>query len=543
VLPDKQPVYVRLEPTDLPRISQLVRTRIPPQAGILVPATDLGFAALAEVRRTGKRSLAVWARTPMDWFLAGSAGAEVVIAEDLAAASRIIDVARGHLPWLVARVDTAGQVLDALRMGLAGSLVPPDVFRRIHDAELASPAGSAIPTPSTGEGDRVPACGCARCAMRQEQGAHSACRPNVVEIDLSAIAHNVREVRRVVGPEIRILPALKANAYGFGLSEVARVVIEAGADGVNVADACDGVQLRRDGVQQQILLYAGSAPADSTLAAAEKSRLIVTVDSLTTANRLIKSRRRLDVFVEIDVGLDRLGAPPEDAMAVMEAVERAPNLTLAGVYAHPHVVRTADAPEYLASQYTTFSDIVGRAEARGYQIKTKMFASSAVLAATRQMFLNAVDPGHLIFGLVPPGPKKVDLTLRSPLRKLFSQLIAVRSVRRNSFEHLAPFPPSTKRFGVIPIGIADGVKSLNCGYVLVRGSRVPLLGYPGLEHSRADLTHLPDASVGDEVVFVGQQGREAIRIEEVVASVSSEVPAEVPLAIRETIHRRYLGGR
>jgi alanine racemase len=379
--------------------------------------------------------------------------------------------------------------------------------------------------------------------MRQEHRAHDACRPNVVEIDLSAVAHNVREVRRLVGRDVRILPALKANAYGFGLSEVARVVIEAGADGVNVADACDGVQLRRDGIEQHILLYAGSAPDDSTLAAAEEFGLTVTVDSIATADRLMKSRRRLEVFVEIDVGLDRLGAPPEGALSLIEAIGRAPHLKLSGVYAHPHVVGSADSPEYLASQYATFTDIVGRAEAHGFHINTKMFASSAVLAATKKMFLTAVDPGHVIFGLVPPGPSNVGLGLRSPLRKLASQLIAVRDVRRNTFQHLAPFSARTTRFGVIPIGIADGVKSLNGGYVLVRGSRVPLLGYPGLEHSRADLTQLPDASVGDEVVFIGQQEGETIPIEEVVAAVSSEVPAEVPLAIRETIHRKYVGGR
>jgi alanine racemase len=133
-----------------------------------------------------------------------------------------------------------------------------------------------------------------------------------------------------------------------------------------------------------------------------------------------------------------------------------------------------------------------------------------------QTYLNAVDPGRMLYGITFPGETS-PVPLAPTFRALTSRVIALKElVPRERFAERAPFPVTAPmRLGVIPMGLADGLKWLHTGRVLVRGRSVPIVSGPNLEHTRIDLTQVPDAQVGDEVVIIGRQGDDEITLAEV----------------------------
>jgi len=370
-------------------------------------------------------------------------------------------------------------------------------------------------------------------------------RPNSFEIDLDAVVHNIRALRHRVGRDVLLFAALKANAYGFGVIPVARAALAAGADALAMVDVSDAINLRQLGIDVPILLY-GGIPADRELVEAlEAHDLMPTLLDLEDARTYSRhATGRLPVFLKFDVGLERMGMAPEDVPAIAAALSGLPKLKLHGAYTHLHVPPNADplaTDAYMRRQFRRFSTALEALKRCGHDPRITMAASSAVLMQTNDMNLNAVDPGHLLFGMYPAGPRATPLDLRAAFHALKSELIQVKTLSRPESLEMAPFPVRDgMRIGVLPLGIADGMSQLHCGQVLIRGRRVPVLGV-SLEHTRVDLTEV-EAGRGDEVVVIGRQGDEEIRPDEVLTHLGQHVPSALPLAVHQGVPRRYLGG-
>ena len=366
-------------------------------------------------------------------------------------------------------------------------------------------------------------------------------RPNLFEIDLGAIAAFARNVRKLVGPGAKIFAALKCNAYGFGLVPVARTVIAAGIDAVSVVDRADAIALRQAGIAAPILVYPGSLADATAVSAAEAYGLIPTIVDLASAE--IYSRlatRTLEVAVKVDTGQERLGFPAEQAADAIAAISRMPRLRVRIVNSHPNVP-SPPSLEYLDWQFQRFEAMCRKLEALGIDVPIRMVASSKILAVLGRLAFNAVDPGQMFFG---PFREEGDVpwpTARQPLHKISSRLIHVRSLSRTEFQKEAPFPVRAgTRMGIVPIGSADGGARIHAGEVLVRGRRAKFLSGASLEHMRIELTEIPEARLGDEVVFVGEQGGDAITPEAVVAHQGLQRVTDVAMAVGPRIPRRYL---
>jgi alanine racemase len=339
-------------------------------------------------------------------------------------------------------------------------------------------------------------------------------RPTTLEVDLDAAAANVRAVRQMVGPSRKIFAVVKADGYGHGAAEVGAVFLAHGADALAVADLTEGIRLRRRGITAPILVYPNSLPEAAPAAIAHA--LIPTLVDLDAARAYATAATEsCDVFVKVDVGLERLGVPAEQAVKTVAAMLELPRLRLAGLCAHPHVPAGAD-PAYAEWQLGRFTAVVDELEARGVRVPIRLLASSPFVLRFPQTYLNAVDPGRMLYGITFPGETS-PVPLRPTLRALITRLIALKELApRERFAELAPFPVTAPmRLGVIPVGSADGLTWLHAGRVLVRGHAVPILAAPSLEHTRIDLTQVPDAQVGDEVVIIGRQGNAEITSAEV----------------------------
>jgi len=330
-------------------------------------------------------------------------------------------------------------------------------------------------------------------------------RPTTLVIDLAAAADNVRAVRRLIGAERKLFAVIKADGYGYGAAEMGTVFLRSGADYLAVADLAEGVRLRRHGVTAPILVYPNSLPdaAADTIG----HDLIPTLVDLEAAQAYSRAASGpCEVFVKIDVGLERLGVPAEQAAKTILAMLELPHLRLGGICAHPHSEVGSD-PAYADWQLGRFTAVVDELEARGVRVPVRLTAATPWVLRFPHTYLNAVDPGRLLYGMIFPG-ETPPVPVRPTFHALTTRVIALKELTaRERFADHAPFPvTSPMRLGVIPVGSADGMRWLHADRVLVRGQAAPIVASPSLEHTRIDLTAVPDARVGDEVVIIGRQG-------------------------------------
>ena len=364
-------------------------------------------------------------------------------------------------------------------------------------------------------------------------------RPTWLEIDLDAVAHNLGVVRQRVGRERKIFTVVKANGYGFGSVEMAETFAAHGADAIGLADLSEGVRLRTRGITLPILMYPNALPGKAAEAIAHRITPALTdLDGARAYSEAVARSSRPEpypVFVKVDVGLERLGVPADQAVKTIESMLELPGLTLGGVCTHLHAPADASG-EYIAWQFGRFTAVLDALAVHGVAVPVRLAASSPLIGGHPETYLNAVDPGKMLYGHGESG-------LRPAFIALKTRLITAKDLSpRERFAAEAPFPITAgMKLGVIPIGAADGMLELHAGRVLVRGHEAPILAGPSLEHTRVDLTAIPDAAVGDEVVIIGRQGDRSITVDE-VAERHRRAVMNVPMAVGPRITRVYVVG-
>jgi alanine racemase len=340
-------------------------------------------------------------------------------------------------------------------------------------------------------------------------------RPNVLEIDLDAAGANIRAVRQMVGPERKIFAVVKADGYGQGAAEMSAVFVSNGADALAVADLSEGIRLRKYGIAVSILVYPNSLPksAPETIAHGLTPALVDLDSARAYANA---ATGQFDVFVKIDVGYDGLGVPVQEAVKFVLAMLELPHLNLAGICAHGHA--KGDNVAYVEWQVSRLTGVIDELKSLGVNVPIRMLAASPFVIKFPETYLNAVEPGRILYGISYAG-EEPPVPLSQTLRRLVTCVIAIEELMPDDhFAELAPFPvKSPMRVGVIPMGAADGLNWLHADRMLVRGRSVGIVAKPLLEHTRIDLTEVPDVRVGDEVVIIGRQGEAEISVAEVAA--------------------------
>jgi alanine racemase len=368
-------------------------------------------------------------------------------------------------------------------------------------------------------------------------------RPNAAEVDVGAITANTRIVRSLVGPDMTIFGAVKGNGYGLGLPQVAHAMLAGGIDGFTLSDPADAIRIRDAGIAEPILLYGGVLPTRDVLAGMLRFDLMGTVTDALAARAfseaaLASGSAPLGVFAKVDVGLERLGTYAEDGVDLVRLIRGLPGLKLTGVYTHVH--GSADAA-YLTWQLDRFDRLLGRLAGQGMYVPIRLGESSATLGSQERPRLNTIDPGHLLYGILPVGRSARPPGLRPALRSLTSRIIHIKTINRWEYQEQSPVPLRPgMRIGVIPIGRGDGLRSLTLGHVRVRGNLVPVVGRLSLEHARLDLTDAPGCRVGDEVEIIGGAAGTGLSAAEVAAANDLD-SVGLLMEIRSSIPRVYVG--
>jgi alanine racemase len=366
-------------------------------------------------------------------------------------------------------------------------------------------------------------------------------RPTWYEIDLDAVAHNVRELRRLVGPGVAIFGCLKRNGYGCGAAAVGGAAIAAGADGLAVGNIDDAIAVRQAGIRGRILLYPTCLPEAAP--SVEAHDLIPTISSIDEAQgwqRAFSVPR--PVFLKADVGLFRAGVLPHDAPALFACVRQLSRLLPAGVYSHFYSYGAEPSPHHYGWQFDNMLQVRDTAAAAGLELPVVMVSSTTAVLDYPDMDLSGVDPGRLLYGLAGSAISARGARLKPAFQALKTRLILRKSLHSaQTGGHRPPFTINPgMSIGILPIGWGDGLPRLlpASACALLRGRRAPLLNPIHLEHLRIDLTAHPEACPGDEVVLIGRQDGAEISLDEILSSWNMDATT-FHASLRDHIERRY----
>jgi alanine racemase len=369
-------------------------------------------------------------------------------------------------------------------------------------------------------------------------------RPTHLEVDLARLRENYRIIARTVKPA-RVMPVLKANAYGHGLEAVAKMLEREQPFGVAVAYLEEATRLREAGVRMPVLVLGGIVGAqiprfleqDLTLTASSVDKLLA-IDECAAEKR-VKAR----VHLKIDTGMERIGTHWYSAEALLETSLRVRNVEVEGIFTH---FANADAADltHARLQLERFNEVLRFYERHSLPTPLRHMANSGAILQLPESYLDIVRPGILLFGSSPTTEVKLTLEVRQALRWL-SQVVFFKVVKAgNPVSYGSTWRPAADtRVITLPVGYGDGYMRAMSGHahVIVHGRRVPLVGRICMDQVMVDIGQ-GTAYNGDEVVLLGSGGDCAeppIRIEE-LATWANTIPHEILTNINTRVPRVYL---
>ena len=329
------------------------------------------------------------------------------------------------------------------------------------------------------------------------------------EINVDALEHNMREIRRITSPEAMVMAVIKADAYGHGAFETARAAVRNGIDRFAVADIDEAVQLRRAGFTQEILILGGIDP--SVIPLAVDNNITMSVFYYAFAEEIsqyaVRTGQTAKVHIKIDTGMSRIGlvAGVNDPEVIDEIVKIASldNVFAEGIFSH---FATSDEKDgsYTKLQFSRFMDICRGVEAKGIHIPIRHIANSAAIMMYPEYHLDMVRAGIILYGLYPSedvDKTRIDL---KPVMSVKSKITYIKDLEagRGVSYGKEYITEGVTRIATVPIGYADGyLRGFMHGEVMVNEKKVPILGRICMDQCMIDVTNVNNIHIGDEVII------------------------------------------
>ncbi len=368
------------------------------------------------------------------------------------------------------------------------------------------------------------------------------------EVDLSALRENLAWIRHRVGPQVKIMTVVKADAYGHGLKQIAALLMQSGTDIFGVANLAEGQAIRSVGKGWPILMLGATLPDEVEMVL--RDDVMPTISSLEEAKLFsaaaIKLRKRARVHLKVNTGMGRLGASLKDMGKLLEEADRLPAIEIVGLYTHYSSVEDEAAVSRL--QRTRFSRSLRSLRQHGRYFEFVHVNNSAALLLERASIYNTVRPGLLVYGVVPPGKRRTRSSLKDKVRPALAWKCRVSLVKEI---HTGPplsyggtfIAPRPMRVATLTAGYGDGYlrSGSNRARVLIGGKRCPVLGRITMDQLLVDVSDLSEVKAGDEVALIGSQGQQTITAND-LARWCRTIPWEVLTNITYRVPRLYRGG-
>jgi len=350
--------------------------------------------------------------------------------------------------------------------------------------------------------------------------------PTWTEVNLDAIAKNVRNIKELIGEKKELMAVVKGNAYGHDILEVSSVVLKNGASRLAVARLEEGIFLRKSGVvapililgltlkqQAELLVYYNITPAVCEYEMIEK-----------LSESAIKVGKVVKVHLKVDTGMGRIGILSHDILRFIKKIRALKKVEIEGIFTHFSVADEKN-KTYTEEQFKKFMEVLTLLEKEEKRIPIKHVGNSATLLDLPHMWLDLVRPGISIYGLYPS--TEVQKTIKLiPAHSFRTRIVFLKELSAGEYvSYGRTYTTIKKRTKVasLPVGYADGYNRLlsNQGEVLVRGRRFPIIGRICMDQCMVDVSSLLEVKIGDEVVLWGRQGQEEITVEEISEKIGT----------------------
>ncbi len=364
-----------------------------------------------------------------------------------------------------------------------------------------------------------------------------------VGVDLARIADNIQKIKDKVGPDVKVLAVVKTDGYGHGAVATAHVLSEIGVYAFAVATIDEARELRTSGIRNPILILGYVFPNDlQDVIDYNVTSTVFSYDSAKMIADYAKKRgKTAKIHIKLDTGMGRIGfIPSEEAKEEIKKIFELPNIEVEGVFTHFATADEADKSGATA-QAKLFEDFVDSIEADGYHFAIRHICNSAGVLEFDNNYDNMVRAGIITYGLYPSDYVDKSLGLM-PALELVSHVAYVKEVGPNftvSYGSTYVTDKNTK-IATIPVGYGDGYpRALSSkGRVLINGCYAPIIGRVCMDQFMVDVTDVPDIAQGDEVVLIGEQGDNAITVDE-VAQLADTINYEIICGINKRVPRIY----
>ena len=371
-------------------------------------------------------------------------------------------------------------------------------------------------------------------------------RPTWTEINLDALAANFHLVKDKVGPAVRVMAVVKANAYGHGAVECARRLEREGADWLGVALPEEGIELRNARITKPVLCLGGFWGGQATACIQENlTPVVYRLDMIEAFDRAARERGVVaDVHVKIDTGMGRLGVRFDEIADFASALKQFRNIRVDGFMTHFAAADEPSCGPLTHDQMERFESAVAAFREHGFKPTYHHLANSAAVFGQPAALGNLVRPGGVLYGLWRDtlAPADRDVNLR-PVMSLHSRIALLKWVPQGeTVGYGCTFEASRKTLvATIPIGYDDGyMRALsNRGHAIIRGVYATVIGRISMDLTLIDVTNVPGVQTEDEVILMGATADLSVTAEE-IARTAGTLSYEVTCGISDRVPRIYV---
>ena len=386
-------------------------------------------------------------------------------------------------------------------------------------------------------------------------------RATFAEIHLGSFRQNLKSIKSLLNHHIKTMAIIKADAYGHGAIQCARAATKEQVDYIGVGIIQEGIELRESGINTPILILGGIYPneVESLIKYNLSTSLSSSAIATSISEQAVHANKIVSVHIKIDTGMSRLGIQPHEFTELLDHVSKFKNIKLEGIFTHLSSADEED-PKITHNQLSLFSNILK---------KLRKSSSSKVFGINDQTLFHIANTGGLIrfpesrFNLVRPGislygsfpspliSSKFDSLIKEkrikklqPVMNWKTKIIQIQSLRKGvsvSYGGHYVTKNNANLIATIPVGYADGLNRhlSNNMELLVQGKRVKQVGTICMDMCLIDITNLPDVNTGDEVVIIGSQGKEQIKVED-LATRAGTIPYEILCGVGKRVPRVYI---
>ncbi len=360
-----------------------------------------------------------------------------------------------------------------------------------------------------------------------------------LEVDLNALKNNVKKIQSKLKPETKTIAIVKADSYGLGANHVAKH-IEQDVWAFGVATVEEACGLRKNGIKKPVLMMYPFF--ENEIKDILENNLIPTVTDIKRAEILNKAAKKMNtqvtVHIKIDTGMGRIGLPYDTCFDEILEICNKSNINVKGIYTHFPNADLLD-KEFCHEQVKRFDDFTNRLEQNGVNIPIKHMANSSATVIYESTHKNAIRPGLLMYGTYPTSQIKENFKVDT-VATFIAKIIFTKTVKSGetvSYGRTFTAERNT-RVGVLGVGYADGYLTLNSSkaFVYVKGRFSPVLGRVCMDYTMIDITDIPEANEGDDVILYGKGGEDA----DYYAEKMGLIPYEALTTVSKRVTRVYL---